>query len=191
MARRSAPGARGSLLSQALARRKRLTAKNRTTDRIATSSNASNQGAGRSQPTSPGQPTRILLRAPNHDPGLPESSPAPGASNDGGSVDLDEQPGGQAGDDVDRDGRRWVGWGSMPPGWRRSLRRMRGRRPRRWSSARRWPGLPLRSRGWWLGCGMPGWPAPRRWADDLAVGVDAVLRRCRSSSSAVRPRRPG
>jgi hypothetical protein len=86
-------------LSQALARRKRLTTRNRTTDRIATSSNPSSQVAGRSQPTSPGQPTRILLRAPNHDPGLPESSPAPGASNDGGSVDLDEQPGGQAGDE--------------------------------------------------------------------------------------------
>jgi hypothetical protein len=36
---------------QASARRKRLTAKNQTTDRIATSSNASSQGAGRSQPT--------------------------------------------------------------------------------------------------------------------------------------------
>jgi hypothetical protein len=36
--------------------------------------------------------------------------PPPGAAHDGDGVDLDEEPGGQAGDDVDRDGRRWVGW---------------------------------------------------------------------------------
>src|SRR5215510_14674897 len=30
-------------------------------------------------------------------------------SQDGDGVDLDEEPGAQAGDDVDRDGRRWVG----------------------------------------------------------------------------------
>src|SRR5829696_2905612 len=37
------------------------------------------------------------------------SSPRPGASYDGDGVDLDEELGAQAGDDVDRDGRRWVG----------------------------------------------------------------------------------
>jgi hypothetical protein len=33
----------------------------------------------------------------------------PRASHDGDGVDLDEKLGGQASDDVDRDGRRWVG----------------------------------------------------------------------------------
>src|SRR5829696_5669697 len=37
------------------------------------------------------------------------SSPRPGASYDRDGVDLDEELGAQAGDDVDRDGRRWVG----------------------------------------------------------------------------------
>jgi hypothetical protein len=32
----------------------------------------------------------------------------PGTSHDGDGVDLDEEPWGQTGDDVDRDGRRWV-----------------------------------------------------------------------------------
>jgi hypothetical protein len=36
-------------------------------------------------------------------------APAPGASHDGDGVDFDEELGAQAGDDVDRDGRRWVG----------------------------------------------------------------------------------
>src|SRR5680860_1534086 len=40
---------------------------------------------------------------------LAATSPVPGVSHDGDGVDLDEEAGAQAGDDVDRDGRRWVG----------------------------------------------------------------------------------
>src|SRR5918994_5111498 len=110
--------------------------------------------------------------------GTPGSFPPvsrPGASNDRDSVDLDEELGAQAGDDVDRDGRRWVGrvprlleggealvecvavdYGDGP------VHDVREARPLALEDggevAKRLAGL-----------------LPDRGADDLTVGVDAVL----------------
>jgi hypothetical protein len=42
--------------------------------------------------------------------------PRPGASHDGDGVDIDEELGAHAGDDVDGDGRRWVG--RIPASWK-------------------------------------------------------------------------
>lgn len=91
--------------------------------------------------------------------------------------------GGQAGDDVDRAGRRWVGRVPHLLEGRETNRRTRGRPPPRWSSARCSPGSPPHSPGRSRGCGTPGWPAPRPWdRRPYRRRRRRSAHRCRSSS---------
>jgi hypothetical protein len=91
--------------------------------------------------------------------------------HNGNGVDLDEEPGVQTRDDVDRDGRRWVsrvphrleGGNTLVDAWPST---------RRWTSARCSPGSPLALEDGRNVAERVAGLLAERGTDDLTVGVD-------------------
>jgi hypothetical protein len=74
---------------------------------------------------------------------------------------------------VDRDGRRWVGWVPCLEGGEAFVERVAA--DTAMVQCTMLARFALRSRGWWRGCGTLAGLLPDGGADNLAVGVDAVL----------------